>query len=643
MDQFRGYTVAGMFLVNFVGGLAAFPEVLKHHNGHPYFSYADSIMPSFMVAPGFSYRLTTLRRLAQQGAARTYWHALVRSLALVLISLVMYAAEDLHVKNWAEMTAEGVWKLVGGLLKANLWEVLAIIGVVQVLILPVIAASARVRTIAWIACAVIHVVISQSFNFSFVYGKTNWMDDLVGLTGPSAWDGGFFGVLGWAVPMLLGTTVYDIVVGGAPRIATRSILTYGAQLMGMGYAFNCLATLYDIEEGSVALIGDDIAASPVTPPFANAQGRSLESLFATPPCIIHHAVEGRCYRSCRRVHHSGTGWSDSRSFSRLANRHTQSYYRGAQLDQLPLPDRPLPDPDDPEVIHRFRKRDGTLWEETSVGREVYRAVIEYAFGTSDRYLTLVSRDARGGYHLARLSYYDTPEGRGWDRSILDRTYPSRGRAQEFQGEEIGLRDGLARCLYCHLTNPRAGREPIGPETADRAIGCERCHGPGGNHLASIQAGFRDSAIVNPGAASPAAVTTKQCNDCHILDRNFPNGDPDNPGWVRSQGVGWTLSRCNTESDGAFGCVTCHDPHKSARATTTAQYEVKCLACHGRAVQPEHNAKAGSTPLPRAEVRARICPVDSSKGCIPCHMPRVRIDPLHLDLTDHYIRVDRRKR
>ena len=26
MDQFRGYTVAGMFVVNFVGGLAAFPR-----------------------------------------------------------------------------------------------------------------------------------------------------------------------------------------------------------------------------------------------------------------------------------------------------------------------------------------------------------------------------------------------------------------------------------------------------------------------------------------------------------------------------------------------------------------------------------------------------------------------------------------
>ena len=68
MDQFRGYTVAGMFLVNFVGGLAAFPEVLKHHNGQPYFSYADTIMPSFMFAAGFSYRLSALRRLASRSA-----------------------------------------------------------------------------------------------------------------------------------------------------------------------------------------------------------------------------------------------------------------------------------------------------------------------------------------------------------------------------------------------------------------------------------------------------------------------------------------------------------------------------------------------------------------------------------------------
>ena len=89
MDQFRGYTVAGMFLVNFVGGLAAFPEVLKHHNGQPYFSYADTIMPSFLFACGFSYRLSALRRLSQQGAA-AYRTFVGRCLGLVLVSVMMF-------------------------------------------------------------------------------------------------------------------------------------------------------------------------------------------------------------------------------------------------------------------------------------------------------------------------------------------------------------------------------------------------------------------------------------------------------------------------------------------------------------------------------------------------------------------------
>ena len=83
MDQFRGYTVAGMFVVNFVGGLAAFPEVMKHHNGLPYFSYADTIMPSFMFAAGFSYRLRRSsgspdRRagptaISSSAASRSFW------------------------------------------------------------------------------------------------------------------------------------------------------------------------------------------------------------------------------------------------------------------------------------------------------------------------------------------------------------------------------------------------------------------------------------------------------------------------------------------------------------------------------------------------------------------------------------------
>ena len=47
MDQFRGYTMAGMFLVNFVGAFAVTHPLLKHHN--TYNSYADTIMPHFFL------------------------------------------------------------------------------------------------------------------------------------------------------------------------------------------------------------------------------------------------------------------------------------------------------------------------------------------------------------------------------------------------------------------------------------------------------------------------------------------------------------------------------------------------------------------------------------------------------------------
>ena len=139
MDQFRGYTVAGMFVVNFLGGLASIHPVLKHNNN--YFSYADSIMPSFLFACGFSYRLTVMKAIGA-GRAGIARRTIVRSLALILVSLVAFGIGD-PIKTWAEMTPEGVREHVAGLLKADLWEVLAIIGACQILILPIIARGWR--------------------------------------------------------------------------------------------------------------------------------------------------------------------------------------------------------------------------------------------------------------------------------------------------------------------------------------------------------------------------------------------------------------------------------------------------------------------------------------------------------------------
>jgi len=285
MDQFRGYTVAGMFVVNFLGGYAAIHEVLKHHNQLPYFSYADTIMPSFMFAAGFSYRLTAIKRLAQLGPAVTYRKFFMRSLGLVLVSVIMYNF-DSELKSWADMTAMGVWKFIGELIKANLWEVLAIIGVTQIFLMPVIGKSAGIRTLALIGCAAVHMLISHWFNFFFVYGKPNWMDELLGLTGSSAWDGGCFGIIGWSIPMLFGTLTYDLVSRVSPAKSAALLFLGGSLLMVAGYGLNCIATLYDTDKGTVALLEDGrIAASPVMPPLENATGRELESMLAPPPFV----------------------------------------------------------------------------------------------------------------------------------------------------------------------------------------------------------------------------------------------------------------------------------------------------------------------------------------------------------------------
>src|SRR4051794_9345430 len=244
MDQFRGYTVAGMCLVNFLGCYAAIHPVLKHNNN--YFSYADTIMPSFMFACGFSYRLTALRRLDQSGPAATYRRFVWRSLGLILVSLMMYGFGG-GFRSFSEMTPANIHQFVIKLLKANLWEVLAIIGAAQLLIMPVIAAGPRVRAATMLSLAGVHLALSYFFNFDFVYGRPNRVDDFLGTAGSTAWDGGFFGLLSWGAIMLAGTLAYDAATAASARKLTARLLGWGALLMVLGYALSCLSMLYDGE------------------------------------------------------------------------------------------------------------------------------------------------------------------------------------------------------------------------------------------------------------------------------------------------------------------------------------------------------------------------------------------------------------
>lgn len=286
MDQFRGYTVAGMFVVNFLAGLTAVHSVFLHNNN--YFSYADSIMPSFLFAVGFSYRLTFLRRLAQYGVPRTCFTYLRRSAALILVSLVMYGTA-ITLEDFEQLSSQTLWQTTARLLKADLWEVLAIIGVTQIFVMPVVAARGWVRLLAILGCLVGHVAISYWFNWDFVYGVPgNWMDGLWGTEG-RAWDGGVFGIMAWAVPMLAGTFAYDIIVHKPGSRAAASLLWWGGVLMIVGYGLSCLTRLYDgdsVTTDATRNTGSEtLAESPVWPPLDRMADRDFQEFLAEPPFV----------------------------------------------------------------------------------------------------------------------------------------------------------------------------------------------------------------------------------------------------------------------------------------------------------------------------------------------------------------------
>jgi predicted acyltransferase len=279
MDQFRGYTVAGMIVVNFVGNLEAVHAVLKHHN--TYFSFADTIMPSFMFAAGFSYRLTMLRRVPKLGPRAAYGRVFVRGLALVLISLMMYGFGD-KFSTWEKVNPESVREFVAKVIKADLWEVLAIIGVSQILLMPFIGLGSRGRALTLAGFLLTHMVISDWFNFRFVHGMPNWLDAYWGAAKARCWDGGVFGLLSWSAMMLAGSLAYDVVAAESPGRAAGRLLGWGTVLMIVAYALSCLTTLYDVEPGS-SPTRIEIADSPVRPPFSKVSSRSFTSLLAEPP------------------------------------------------------------------------------------------------------------------------------------------------------------------------------------------------------------------------------------------------------------------------------------------------------------------------------------------------------------------------
>jgi hypothetical protein len=365
----------------------------------------------------------------------------------------------------------------------------------------------------------------------------------------------------------------------------------------------------------------DLAAAATALAAAGDFGNSRPHAFEPAPFVgVSACVE--CHRDIHRL--------------ALGTRHSKTYRSGAALADMTLPPKPFPDPGDPKVVHRLSRRANRVELETHVDGRVRRALLEYALGSGDRGLTPVARDDAGQMRELRLSYYG--DLTAWDRTMGRPEHPKE-RA-DFLGEPLSA-DSVRRCLGCHVTDYRETLAGIGPTVAEKGIGCERCHGPAGNHLLAVASKFPDPAIGRPRLSSPQQVTVELCGDCHRpRNRDVSPLDEDA---VRFQAVTLTWSRCYAGTGAALGCVTCHGPHRDAD-TAPAHYEAKCLACHG----PSAASGSGSAPdrqsrhvamLPAGSRRVS-CPVNARGDCIECHMPAVTTPAAHAVFTDHQIRVHR---
>jgi len=190
------------------------------------------------------------------------------------------------------------------------------------------------------------------------------------------------------------------------------------------------------------------------------------------------------------------------------------------------------------------------------------------------------------------------------------------------------------CLNCHASqirfSPAYQNRYADPPFAQGGIGCERCHGPGSEHVQG------KGTLVNPAKLEPAK-RDSVCAQCHMsgeerVDRVGKRWMDYRPGSLLSDYTAYFVtektndlkaasyveklatSKCKTTSGDRLWCGTCHDPHRApAAAERVAWYRAKCLTCHA----------------------------DYSCGrpgdCSACHMPKAKVvDVTHGVLTDHAI-------
>jgi hypothetical protein len=219
------------------------------------------------------------------------------------------------------------------------------------------------------------------------------------------------------------------------------------------------------------------------------------------------------------------------------------------------------------------------------------------------------------------------------------------------------------CVGCHVSAQDKAYDAVADRYQttwlDFGTSCERCHGPGADHVAkytdpsSAASKGAGTAILVPSRLS-ADKSTAVCGQCHSLrDLTVPGfraggdyfdhftpvleyaQDPqrDPPYWAdgrprrfSNDAIGLWQSRCYL--DGGATCTTCHrDPHEpniERHPELAPASSATCAPCHAPLSEnlPAHSRHAAGPNAP---------------SCINCHMPRTVVS-LRSTMPDHTMSV-----